>query len=160
MSKIVRLAAVSYALPPHDHRANGVNLKALREVVLRVAKDKPDFICFPEICACSGGDFRKLAKTAPELEPFAAEVGKIAKEVNAALVVPFLEQHMGLAFLWRAVGKDFRSSISSKSSSWRLCATIWHGQQRCVRRTFGRIRRSKTEFRGNLASGGMNLRID
>jgi len=98
MSKIVRLAAVSYALPPHDHRANGVNLKALREVVLRVAKDKPDFICFPEICACSGGDFRKLAKTAPELEPFAAEVGKIAKEVNAALVVPFLEQHMGLVY--------------------------------------------------------------
>jgi predicted amidohydrolase len=98
MAHTIRLAAVSYALPPHDHRADGVNLKALREVVLRVAKDKPDFICFPEICACSGPVLPKVVKTAPDLEPFVAEVGKIAKEVNIALIVPFLERYMGQVY--------------------------------------------------------------
>ena len=33
MAHTVRLAGVSYVPPPHDHRANGVNLKALRKVV-------------------------------------------------------------------------------------------------------------------------------
>ncbi len=98
MAHTLRLAAVSYVPPPHDHRTNGVNLKALREVVLRVAKDKPDFICFPEICACSGLGWPKAVKSAPDLEPFVAEVGKIAKEVNAALVVPFLERYMGQVY--------------------------------------------------------------
>jgi predicted amidohydrolase len=98
MPRVIRLAAVSYAPPGHDHRGAGVNLKALREMVLRVAKDKPDFICFPEICACSGFALPKAVKTAPDLEPFAAEVGKIAREVNAALIVPFLEQYMGQVY--------------------------------------------------------------
>jgi hypothetical protein len=49
-------------------------------MVLRVAKDKPDFICFPEICACSGAGLAKGVKDAPELEPFVAEVGKLASQ--------------------------------------------------------------------------------
>jgi predicted amidohydrolase len=36
--------------------------------------------------------------TAPELEPFAAEVGKLAREIKAALVVPFLERYQGLVY--------------------------------------------------------------
>jgi predicted amidohydrolase len=98
MARIVRLAAVSYAPPAHDHRADGVNLRPLREVVLRVAKDRPDFICFPEICACSGGGLKAGVQAAPQLEPFVAEVGKIAREAGAALVVPFLEQYMGQVY--------------------------------------------------------------
>lgn len=98
MSKVIRLAAVSYAPPPHDHHANGVNLKALREMVLRIAKDKPDFICFPEICGCSFPSIARAVKAAPELEPYAEEVGKIAREANVALVVPFVERFMGLAY--------------------------------------------------------------
>jgi predicted amidohydrolase len=98
MARIVRLAAVSYAPPAHDHHRLGVNLRALREVVLRVARDKPDFICFPEVCACIGGGLAQGIKSAPELEPFAAEVGKLAREVGAAMIVPFLERHMGLVY--------------------------------------------------------------
>jgi predicted amidohydrolase len=63
-----------------------------------VAKDKPDFICFPEVCACIGGGLAKGIKAAPELEPFTAEVGKLAREVGAALIVPFLERYMGLVY--------------------------------------------------------------
>ena len=98
MSRIIRLAGVSFAPPFHDHRGGGVDLKAVREVTLRVAKDRPDFICFPEICACVGGGLPKGVKSAPDLEPFAAEVGKIAREANAAVIVPFLERHMGLVY--------------------------------------------------------------
>ena len=98
MARIVRLAGVSYSPPAHEHHRLGVNLRALREVVLRAAKDKPDFICFPEVCACIGGGLAQGIKSAPELEPFAAEVGKLAREVNANLVVPFLERHMGLVY--------------------------------------------------------------
>ncbi|HMC90053.1 MAG TPA: carbon-nitrogen hydrolase family protein [Gemmataceae bacterium] len=98
MAHTTRLAAVSYAPPPHDHRRQGVNLGPLREIVLRVAKDKADFICFPEICACSGGGLARGVERAPELEPFVAEVGKLAREVNAALVVPLLERYMGQVY--------------------------------------------------------------
>jgi predicted amidohydrolase len=98
MAHTIRLVAVSYAPPPHDHRRQGVNLGPLREIVLRVAKEKPDFICFPEICACSGGGLARGVERAPELEPFVAEVGKLAREVNAALVVPLLERYMGQVY--------------------------------------------------------------
>src|SRR6202171_5618282 len=98
MAHMIRLAAVSFIPPAHDHHKLGVNLTALREMVLRVAKDKPDFICFPEVCACIGGGMVQGVKAAPELEPFAAEVGKIAKEVNSALIVPFLERYMGKVY--------------------------------------------------------------
>jgi predicted amidohydrolase len=98
MARILRLAAVSYAPPAHDHHRQGVDLGALRTVVLRVARDRPDFICFPEICACSGGGMAQGIKSAPELEPFAAAVGKLAREAGAALVVPFLERHMGQVY--------------------------------------------------------------
>jgi predicted amidohydrolase len=95
---MIRLAAVSFIPPAHDHHKLGVNLNAIREIVLRVAKEKPDFICFPEVCACIGGGMAQGVKAAPELEPFAAEVGKLAKEVKAALVVPFLERYMGQVY--------------------------------------------------------------
>jgi predicted amidohydrolase len=98
MSHIIRVAAVSYIPPAHDHRKLGVDLAPLREVTLRVAKDKPDFICFPEVCACIAGGLAQGVKSAPDLEPFVAEVGKLAREVGAALVVPLLERHMGLVY--------------------------------------------------------------
>lgn len=98
MSLIKRLVAVSYAPPAHDHHNLGVNLKPLREQVLRIAEqEKPDFVCFPEICACSGV-IADTVKYAPELEPFAAAVGEIAREANTALVVPLLERYMGRVF--------------------------------------------------------------
>jgi predicted amidohydrolase len=88
MARFVRLAAVS-AIPPAN------DFKALRDIVLKVAKDRPDLICFPEICACAADGLAKGVKAAPELGKFAEQVGKIAREVNSALVVPLLERHMG-----------------------------------------------------------------
>ena len=99
MSKTIRIAAVSYAPPLHDHRKLGVNLTAVREVVLKVAEqERPDFICFPEICSCFGSTIQAGVNAAPDLAPYAAEVGKLAKEANAALIIPFLERHMGQVF--------------------------------------------------------------
>src|SRR5690242_19493570 len=98
MARLIRLAAVSFIPSAHDHRSQGVDLRAVREVVLRVARDKPDFICFPEVCACIGGGLAKGVQSAPDLEPFAAEVGKLAREVGSALVVPFLERYMGQVY--------------------------------------------------------------
>jgi predicted amidohydrolase len=95
---MLRLAAVSLVPPAHDHRGKGVSLAGLRPTVLEVAKDRPDVICFPEACACIGAGLAKGVQYAPELEPFAAEVGKLAREVNAALVVPFLERHVGQVY--------------------------------------------------------------
>jgi predicted amidohydrolase len=97
MTRTLRLAAVSSIPPAHDHR-RGIDLSGLRKIVLEVARERPDFICFPEVCACIGDGLAKGIGYAPELEPFAAEVGKLAREVNAALVVPFLERHMGQVY--------------------------------------------------------------
>ena len=96
MTRIVRLAAVSYAPPARDH-SKGVDLSALRKVILEVARDKPNFICFPEICACSG-PIAKAKTYAPEIGPFAEAVGKIAKEVGINLVVPLLERYAGQVY--------------------------------------------------------------
>jgi predicted amidohydrolase len=98
MTRVVRLAAVSYSPPYHNHREKGVNLSAIRDIVRKVAQDRPDFICFPEVCACIGGGLEKGVASAPEIEPYAAEVGKIAREVGAALVVPLLERYMGQVY--------------------------------------------------------------
>jgi predicted amidohydrolase len=98
VARSIRVAAVSFAPPFHDHRRQGVDLRAFRDILQRVAKEKPDFICFPEVCACIGGGLAKGVESAPELEPFVAEVGKLAREVGAALVVPFLERHLGLVY--------------------------------------------------------------
>jgi predicted amidohydrolase len=97
MARIARIAAVSFAPPAHDHHRLGVDLSALRKVVLEVMKDRPDFICFPEICACSG-PLEKMRAFAPELEPFARAVGVISKEVRCNLVVPFVERLSGQAY--------------------------------------------------------------
>ena len=88
----VRVAAVSYGTPFHDHHAKGVNLTALRDMTAKVAKDRPDFICYPEICTCGAGGFEKGLQVAPELDPYVAEVSKIAREFNTAIVAPFIER--------------------------------------------------------------------
>jgi len=88
----VRVAAVSYAPPFHDHRRAGVNLAALREMTAKVAKERPDFICYPEGCTCVAGGFAKGIEVAPELEPYVAEVAKIAREFKTTIIAPFLER--------------------------------------------------------------------
>lgn len=94
----VRVAAVSYAPPFHDHRKAGVNLQALRDMTAKVAKERPDFICYPEGCTCVAGGFAKGIDAAPELEPHVAEVGKIAREFNTAIIAPFLERSQGRVY--------------------------------------------------------------
>lgn len=94
----IRVAAVSYNPPFHHHRAAGVNLQALRDMTAKVATDRPDFICYPEACTCVGQGFEKGVETAPELEPYAAEVGKIAREFNTAIIAPFLERSQGRVY--------------------------------------------------------------
>jgi len=88
----VRVAAVSYKPPVHDHRRQGVRLEGLREMTAKVARQRPDFVCYPEGCACTAGGFEKGMEVAPELEPFVEAVGRIARELQVALVVPFLER--------------------------------------------------------------------
>ena len=94
----VRVAAVSYSMPFHDHRASGVDLSALRDMTAEVAKERPDFICYPEICTCSGGGFDKGIAAAPELEPYVAEVAKIAREFDTAIVAPLIERERDKVF--------------------------------------------------------------
>jgi predicted amidohydrolase len=88
----VRVAAVSYSMPFHDHRGQGVNLGPLRGMTAEVVKDRPDFICYPEVCACIGKGFEQGVQSAPELQPYVAEVAKIAREFDVAIVAPFLER--------------------------------------------------------------------
>ncbi len=94
----VRVAAVSYAPPFHDHRRAGVNLAALRDMTAKIARERPEFICYPEGCTCVGGGFAKGIEVAPELEPYVAEVGKIAREFKTAIVAPFLERSEGRVY--------------------------------------------------------------
>ena len=95
---VVRVAAVSYAPPFHDHRAAGVDLQALRDMTAQVARYRPDFICYPEGCASLAAGMERGIESAPELEPHVAEVGKIAREFDAALIVPFLERSGGRVY--------------------------------------------------------------
>ncbi len=97
MTRLTRLAAVSYAPPPHDHHRKSVDLHGIADMVKKVMRDRPDFVCFPEICACSG-PLEKALTYAPELEPFTTAVGKIAKECNVNLIVPFLERLSGQVY--------------------------------------------------------------
>ena len=92
---VVRVAAVSYTPPFHDHHGTGVNLQALREMTAQVARGRPDFVCYPEGCTCVAGGFEKGIAIAPELEPYVAEVGKIAREFDTAIIAPFLERSKG-----------------------------------------------------------------
>jgi predicted amidohydrolase len=91
----VRVAAVSWNPPVHDHHAKGVDLRPFREMTAEVMKDRPDFICYPEICACAAGGMKAGIAAAPALEPFVNEVSKIAREFGVALVVPFIERSGG-----------------------------------------------------------------
>ena len=95
---VVRVAAVSYAPPFHDHRTAGVNLQALREMTARVARERPDFICYPEVCAGGGQGMAKGMECAPELEPYAAAVGEIAREFGIAIIAPFYERAQGRVY--------------------------------------------------------------
>lgn len=94
----VRVAAVCYSMPFHDHRNNGVNLQPLREMTAQVAKERPDFVCYPEICTCSGKGFEKGIESAPSLEPYVAEVAKIACEFNTAIIAPLIERSDGRVY--------------------------------------------------------------
>jgi predicted amidohydrolase len=94
----VRLAAVSFVPPAHDHHRRGVDLTSLRAEILKVAKDRPDFICFPEACACIKEGWERGINYAPELGPFVAAVGELAQEAGVALVVPFLERYKGQVY--------------------------------------------------------------
>ena len=95
---LARVAAVSYSPPFHDHHRQGVKLDSLREMTAKVAQDQPDFICYPEICACGAAGFERGLDSAPELDPFIEQVGKIAKEFQTALIVPFIERRGKLRF--------------------------------------------------------------
>jgi predicted amidohydrolase len=88
----VRVAAVSEAMPFHDHAADGVDLGAIREMTAKVMCERPDFVCYPEICASCGAEKQQTIDAAPEMEPFAAAVGEIAREFGVALIVPLLER--------------------------------------------------------------------
>lgn len=94
----VRVAAVSYLPPFHDHRKDGVNLEPLRAMTARVAQERPQFVCFPEICACAAAGFHRGPDIAPELGPYVAEVGKIAREFDTAIVAPLLERLDGKVY--------------------------------------------------------------
>ena len=98
VKSVVRVAAVSYSMPFHDHRSAGVNLQALRDMTAQVARERPDFVCYSEVCASIGEGMEKGIESAPELEPYVAEVSKIAREFNTALVAPFLERSEGRVY--------------------------------------------------------------
>ncbi|MFO1096342.1 MAG: carbon-nitrogen hydrolase family protein [Planctomycetaceae bacterium] len=94
----IRVAAVCFGLPFHNHRQSGVNLSAMRDMTALVARERPDFVCFPEACACVARGFAAGIEAAPELEPYVAEVAKIAQEFNTAIVAPFLEYDRGRVY--------------------------------------------------------------
>lgn len=92
MARTIRLAAVSFVPPAVDH-SGGVNLAPFRDVIHEVVEqDKPNFICFPELCACGPGGVAAATRHAVELKPFVEEVGKLAREVKTALVIPVAER--------------------------------------------------------------------
>jgi predicted amidohydrolase len=93
-----RVVAVSFTPPFHDHRSAGVDLTALREMTAKVARERPDFVCYPEACTCIAKGFKTGIEVAPELGPYVRELGKIARECNTALVAPFLERDGGRCY--------------------------------------------------------------
>jgi hypothetical protein len=94
----IRVAAVCFGMAFHNHRQSGVNLEAMREKTAQVARERPDFVCYPEVCSCIANGFAAGIESAPELEPYVAEVGKIAREFNTAIVAPFLEYDAGRVY--------------------------------------------------------------
>lgn len=98
MGRRIRLAAVSFSPAAKDLKQGQLDLTAIGEMARQVvAMDRPDFICFPEICAC-GGDLKGGVANAPEVEAFTAEVGKLARELKVNLVIPFLEKFAGRVY--------------------------------------------------------------
>lgn len=98
MARIVRIVAASFMPPAHDHYGKGVDLSAVRDVAQEIMRDRPDFICFPELCACYGSGLDLAKQYAPEIEPYAQAVGQLARELNVNLVVPLLERWAGLLY--------------------------------------------------------------
>lgn len=95
----IRVCSVSYGLPYHDHHGEGVNLEPMREIIGKVMdQERPDFLCFPEVCACYAKGFQPGIKAAPEIEPYALAVGKLAREFDVNLIVPLIERWNGRVF--------------------------------------------------------------
>lgn len=92
MARVVRLAAVSHVPPFHPHRTRGVDLEALRGFCRKLAVEEPDFVCFPEICACAGVGLEAAAREAPDSEVFLKAGAALAREFRFNLVLPFLER--------------------------------------------------------------------
>ncbi len=95
----IRVCAVSYGLPYHNHHHDGVNLDAMRDIIQTVKEQEaPDFLCFPEVCACYAKGFELGIKAAPEIEPYAEAVGKLAREFDLNLIVPLIERWNGRVY--------------------------------------------------------------
>lgn len=95
----IRVCAVSYAPPYHDHHHEGVNLDAMRETIGKVKEQEaPDFLCFPEVCACYAKGFGPGIQAAPEIGPYAAAVGKLAREFDMNLIIPLMERRDGRVY--------------------------------------------------------------
>lgn len=95
----IRVCSVSYGLPYHDHHGEGVNLDPMREIIGKVMdQERPDFLCFSEVCACYAQGFGPGIKAAPEIEPYVAVVGKLAQEFDVNLIIPLIERRDGRAY--------------------------------------------------------------
>lgn len=96
MANFVRVSCVSQTLGV-SASSGKVDLGMLEEVALQVAADRPDFICFHELCGCNFGDLNRAVKEqAYELPgPVTKEIGRIAQSAGANLIVPLLEKWKG-----------------------------------------------------------------
>lgn len=95
----IRVCAASYAPPYHDHHNEGVNLDAMKDILGKVKEqENPDFLCFPEVCACYSKGFELGIKAAPEIGPYTEAVGKLAREFDMNLVIPLIERWNGRAY--------------------------------------------------------------
>jgi len=93
--KRIRLSSVSYDHPAAGNVPRGMDFDPIVQVVREVAKDGSDFICLPEIAATPQQPLRVAIESAPCIEEFVEQVGQLAREVDAALVIPTLERHEG-----------------------------------------------------------------
>lgn len=91
MAHWLRVSAVSESLGAAV--AGGPPWGRLEEILSAVAADRPDFICFPEICTCSLPLAQGVREQAVELPgPFTKTLGRLAQQVGANLMVPTLER--------------------------------------------------------------------
>lgn len=93
MAHWVRVSVVSQA-PRIDFAKGGFSLGDLEEIVMKVAADRPDFICFPEICTCLVSPLDKAVRERGHELPgrYTKEIGRMAQQCGANLIVPTLER--------------------------------------------------------------------